>query len=323
MGNIQVINEYQPAGFWARALAKVLDIMLVGLVGIVLLPSAAILNTFGVNGPLSFLIVALLIPAWILYFAILSAGGRQTIGCKLMGIRIIRLDGSGMTWPQSLWRTGVDFIFYCLIQFVVGLLAYLPISITRSKRGLHDYLAGTKVDRVDEAKSGRLMMLTVGLIFLNVVAVFLVIRPFFLQAYYSTSNAMSPTVQINNQMIVNKLIYRFREPQRGDVVTFKAPPEATYGREDVIYFKRLIGLPGDTVEVKNGSLYLNGMRMSEPYALGAIVYDMDIVKLQKGQVFVLGDNRNNSNDSHVWGPLDRRRVTGRVMLANWPTLRGL
>jgi signal peptidase I len=155
-------------------------------------------------------------------------------------------------------------------------------------------------------------------------AVFLVIRPFCAQAFYIPSVSMSPTLQINDRVVVNKLAYRFGTPQRNDVIVFHAPAKALAGEEMVEekdFVKRVIGLPGDVIEVHGGVTYLNGDALSETSIQGAPDYDLAPYVVPPGKVFVLGDNRRRSNDSHRWGALDRSDIIGKATFVFWPPSR--
>lgn len=156
---------------------------------------------------------------------------------------------------------------------------------------------------------------------LAVALVFLLIRPFIVQAFFIPSGSMEPTLQLRDHILVNKFIYRFSEPKHGDIIVFKCPKTA--GPVEVDYIKRLIGRPGDVIEVKEGVAHRNGKPLDEPYLLepNDIRYDMPPTKVEKGTFFVMGDNRNNSNDSHEWGLLDRNRVLGKAMVTFWPIPR--
>ena len=152
-----------------------------------------------------------------------------------------------------------------------------------------------------------------------VVLVFLVIRPFIVQAFYIPSGSMLPTLYIRDHLLVNKFIYRFSEPKHGDIVVFKSPPGVSNDGQERDFIKRLMGVPGDVIQVKKGGVYRNGKRLKEPYLLEPqIMYEMPPVKVPVGRLFVMGDNRNSSNDSHVWGTLDRNRVLGKALVRFWP-----
>ncbi|MHB0998252.1 MAG: signal peptidase I [Armatimonadota bacterium] len=267
-----------------------------------------------------------------------------------------------------------------------------------------------------------------------IVLVFLIIRPFIIQAFYIPSESMEPTLLIKDRILVNKFIYRFREPKHGDIIVFKSPPAANEARADfgevmmaqnidresalfnwnevvgrvtevvgdkgelkihpvsshggefgdiqelcVIgkkdssgmvlpiekksysannfdlevkfagiddsseaqslvgkevrigekdYIKRVVGLPGDTLEVRpvgvdeyganKYAVFRNGKELNESYILDSPDYAMPKRKIPDGMLFVMGDNRRNSNDSHRWGNLDRRRVVGKAQVIFYP-----
>jgi signal peptidase I len=124
--------------------------------------------------------------------------------------------------------------------------------------------------------------------------------------------SMRPTLQDGEYILVNKLAYRLGAPQRGDIVVFIFPvnPE-----EDLI--KRVIGLPGDTISVQGGVLSINGAAMNEPYINAPPAYE-GTWTVSPDELFVLGDNRNDSRDSHQWGLLPVGNVIGRAVLIYWP-----
>jgi len=124
--------------------------------------------------------------------------------------------------------------------------------------------------------------------------------------------SMRPTLQDGEYILVNKLAYKTGEPQRGDIVVFIFPVNP---QEDLI--KRVIGLPGETISVHNGVVVVNGIPLTEPYIASPPAYDGDWV-VPAGQLFVLGDNRNDSRDSHQWGLLPIENVIGRAVLIYWP-----
>lgn len=125
--------------------------------------------------------------------------------------------------------------------------------------------------------------------------------------------SMVPTIHVGDRIFVERLFYEFTGPQRGDIVVFTPPVEAT---DD--YLKRVIGVAGDTIEVKKGQVYLNGEALKEPYLAEAPRYTYGPVTVPEGKIFVLGDNRNQSYDSHSWGLLDQSAVHGRAYLRYWP-----
>lgn len=156
------------------------------------------------------------------------------------------------------------------------------------------------------------------------VTVFLVVRPFFLQAFYIPSESMRPTLTENDRILVNKLVYRVRCPHRHDVVVFRAPrdadPDDPTG-EEKDFVKRIVGLPGDTVEVRGGTVYVNEHPDQEAFNPEMPDYDMPPYTVPHGKYFVMGDNRNHSSDSRRWGPLDADRLIGRAVVIFWPPAR--
>jgi len=235
--------------------------------------------------------------------------------------------------------------------------------------------------------------------------VFLLIRPFIVQAFFIPSASMHPTLLEHDHILVNKFIYRFGEPKLGDVVVFKSPPEANRDGAERDFIKRVVGVPGDLVritpgyvlignvqyghrdlesilrgfgkpdsdgdvnvkltngevlvdgrlvtksevaaaadmpnakvKVNPGAVYIDGKAIKEPYIaedpdMGYpmpqtnpkwIVVDKKgnpVVKIPEGKLLVMGDNRNDSNDSRFWGLLDRKRVLGKAMFIFWPLNR--
>jgi signal peptidase I len=124
--------------------------------------------------------------------------------------------------------------------------------------------------------------------------------------------SMKPTLQDGEYILVSKLAYKLGAPQRGDIVVFIFHVNPA---EDLI--KRIIGLPGDTISVQNGVLSINGVAMDEPYINAPPAYE-GTWTVSPGELFVLGDNRNDSRDSHQWGLLPIKNVIGKAVLIYWP-----
>jgi signal peptidase I len=124
--------------------------------------------------------------------------------------------------------------------------------------------------------------------------------------------SMEPTLETGERVIVNRLSYKFGSPMQGDIIVFHPPPNPS---EE--YIKRVIGLPGDTVQVKNGSVYVNGQLLQENY-LDVKTNYTGTWQVPEDQLFVLGDNRNNSSDSHNWGFVPMDYVVGKAILVYWP-----
>lgn len=133
--------------------------------------------------------------------------------------------------------------------------------------------------------------------------------------YQVRGSSMEPSLHNGQYVIVSKLSYRMGEPQRGDVVVF-LPPN---GAEDD-YIKRIIGLPGEHVEIRDGAVWIDGYRLDEPYIAVPIPYSGSWV-VGADEYFVLGDNRPNSSDSHSWGMLPAENIVGRAWFCYWPPER--
>jgi len=176
----------------------------------------------------------------------------------------------------------------------------------------------------DSARKGAIEFLDSALLALALV--FFLLRPFVLQAYFIPSDSMLPTLHRGDRILVLKFPYRFRDPKRQEIVVFRAPPAAANGaKKDFI--KRVIGLGGDQIAVRydkttgDNEVFINGKPLKEDYIFEPMDYKYDLTKVPRGMLFVMGDNRNDSNDSHHWGFLPRRNLEGKAVLRFWPPNR--
>lgn len=126
-------------------------------------------------------------------------------------------------------------------------------------------------------------------------------------------SSMLPSLDHNNYVIVNRLAYRLGEIERGDVVVFEFPHNKN---ED--YIKRVIALPGETIEISNGFVYINGQPIEEPYIKAPLDRDYPAVNVPPEMVYVMGDNRNDSSDSRRWGSLSVGDIIGKAIFVYWP-----
>jgi signal peptidase I len=180
------------------------------------------------------------------------------------------------------------------------------------------------------------------LIGLAILIAFLV-KTFVAQAFYIPSGSMIPQLLIGDRVVVSKLSYDLHDPRRGDVIVFDAPAnapgapqeKASKGAGRVVrnvfeaigvlqpsteeYIKRVIGLPGETVQGKDGRVFVNGTELVEPYLPpGKVTSDFPPLVVPKDSLWVMGDNRDNSSDSRVFGPIKEDTVVGRAILRVWP-----
>jgi len=172
----------------------------------------------------------------------------------------------------------------------------------------------------------------------------LILIAFVVRTFYIPSGSMEPTLQVNDVLLVNELQYHLQDPQRLQIAVFEPPIPSTND-----FIKRVIGVPGDTFAIHRGQVIINGTPLNEPYIAEPPAYDLvvkncqivvDGIPLQapaadvpprsawqscdripKGYYFMMGDNRNNSEDSHIWGFLPRKNFVGHAFLRFWPPSR--
>ncbi|NJN87842.1 MAG: signal peptidase I [Leptolyngbyaceae cyanobacterium SL_7_1] len=146
------------------------------------------------------------------------------------------------------------------------------------------------------------------------------IRQFVAEARYIPSESMVPTLEVNDRLIVEKISYYFHSPERGDIVVFW--PTDTLKQENPslkdAFIKRVVGLPGEKVEVRDGLVFVNDEPLDENYIEAAPNYEWGPEVIPPDEYLVLGDNRNNSYDSHLWGYVPRENIIGRAMVRFWP-----
>jgi signal peptidase I len=151
------------------------------------------------------------------------------------------------------------------------------------------------------------------------VVLWLLIRAVLFQSFYIPSPSMAPALVPGDRVLVSKLSYRLHDVHRGDVVVFKRPPHVQAGPEVKDLVKRVIGLPGDTVEARDGQIIVNGRALKEPYvAKGAITTAVSPQHIPAKHYWVMGDNRTVSEDSRYFGSISRNLIVGRVFFQVWP-----
>ncbi|MBE9057296.1 signal peptidase I [Sphaerospermopsis sp. LEGE 08334] len=148
----------------------------------------------------------------------------------------------------------------------------------------------------------------------------LLIRTFIAEPRLIPSESMYPTLHIGDRLVVEKVSYRFHPPETGDIVVFQTPPELQrrgYDKNQA-FIKRIIGRPGEVISVANGKVYLNGQPLQEDYIAEPPNQPFPTVKIPEDEFFVMGDNRNDSNDSRYWGFLPQQNLIGRATFRFWP-----
>jgi signal peptidase I len=164
-------------------------------------------------------------------------------------------------------------------------------------------------------KSGGGVLEFLIILLVSFVLVFGFVRPFVVEAFWIPSASMVPTLKYGDRVLVNKFIYRFTEPQRGDIIVFKS---VEGDGQDLI--KRVVGVPGDEIAVRGGTLFVNGEPQKEPY-VNKKYPDRSFyapTTVPKDHVFAMGDNRANSQDSRIFGPVPEKNIEGEAFLRFWP-----
>ncbi|MEC4805341.1 MAG: signal peptidase I [Jaaginema sp. PMC 1079.18] len=151
----------------------------------------------------------------------------------------------------------------------------------------------------------------------------LLLRIFVAEPRYIPSDSMFPTLKIGDRVVIEKISYNLHPPQRGDIVVFSPPPQLQRQgyKPDQAFIKRIIGEAEHTVSVRNQQVYIDDQALPENYIAEAPAYDLDTLPIPPQTVFVMGDNRNNSNDSHIWGVLPNKQIIGRAIFRFWPLNR--
>jgi signal peptidase I len=168
---------------------------------------------------------------------------------------------------------------------------------------------------------GRRLLVEAAVVLVTALVLALGVRGSVAQAFRIPSASMQPQLEVGDRVVVSRLAYRLHDPRRGDVVVFPCPPAACGDRDDD-YIKRVIGLPGEQVEGRGGSVWIEGHRLQEPYLpAGVVTSAFGPVRVPDDAVWVMGDNRGESADSRVFGPVPRSQLIGRAIARVWPPWR--
>lgn len=182
----------------------------------------------------------------------------------------------------------------------------------KQKREVMDFFT----EQEQENPEGSIKDFFIELLQVVIVALIIIIpvRYYFIKPFYVKGASMEPTFYDHEYLVIDEISYRFKEPVRGDIIVFRYPKDPKQ-----YFIKRIVGLPGETVQITNNRVFINGQQVDETYleeqtdTRGEIV-----VTLQPDEYFVLGDNRNYSLDSRSFGPLPRKYMVGKTWIRGWP-----
>ncbi len=157
------------------------------------------------------------------------------------------------------------------------------------------------------------------------LSIFLIVYLFFMQPHQVNGQSMEPNFQSGDYLLTDKVSYRMSEPKRGDIIVFHAPATANCVKgTGCDFIKRILAVPGETVEIRSGLVFVNGQPLAEPYIPGDVrtlpgdYTDNGPVTLAADEYFAVGDNRGHSSDSRAWGPIHRDDIVGRAFFRYWP-----
>jgi signal peptidase I len=197
--------------------------------------------------------------------------------------------------------------------------------------------------REERRRGGRSSLIELALIVAAALALALGIQAFLVKPYRIPSESMEPTLDVGQRVLVNRVNYRFSDPDRGDVVVFHPPagaegnncgasrspdqpcPRPTGQRSDLNFIKRVVAVPGDVLSIRHGQAVVNGKLQDESYtqpcASGGECNFPRSIKIPPGHFFMMGDNRGQSDDSRFWGPVPEKWIIGQAFFTYWPVDR--
>jgi signal peptidase I len=222
------------------------------------------------------------------------------------------IPGLGHFYINKIW-IGVLLLIFFVISAILPLVPILFSAFI----AYHAYISSP----VRRERTKNLISIVSGLLIITYILSVLqgfLLRTFVAEARYIPAGSMLPTLQIGERLIIDKWSYRFQSPKRGDIVVFS--PTETLKQQNFkdAFIKRIIGLPGEKVQVKGGKIYINDQPIAENYIQEPTNYQFGPVTVPPHSYFVLGDNRNNSYDSYYWGYVPRENIIGKASKRFWP-----
>ncbi len=245
----------------------------------------------------------------VFFTRIIPGIGHIYIGKRFIGVFIITVWLSLFFWePES------EALILAILIAVANTVVFTAIAY-------HAYIS-SPIKREPSKKAIIIICILSIIVPLFVIPIAAVNRAYIAESRYVASNAMLPTLQLNDRLIINKWDYHFQSPQRKDILIFLVTDtiraqSPTIKATDV-FLQRLVGLPGETVEVKQGKVFINNQPLQEDYILEPIEYQFDAKTIPPNSYFVLGDSRNNSFDSHIWGFLPKANIIGKAAKIYFP-----
>jgi signal peptidase I len=189
---------------------------------------------------------------------------------------------------------------------------------------------GRRSKREEKGRKTRRTIIEWTILIGGALLIAILIKTFLFQAFYIPSESMTPTLNVGDRVLVNKVSYRLHDVNRGDIVVFETPPKAKDANGEIKdLVKRVIALPGETLETRDGRVFINGRLLDEPYlengvktcapnsSAGACT-DIQPTTIPANDVFVMGDNRTASKDSRFFDPIKESSIVGRVFIRIWP-----
>lgn len=317
--NINATNKYKKGSFVARLGAFIIDQIII-LIALVIL--SVLLEQINIEIPaLSFIVAALFSSLFIWKVG-------ATPGKMVFKLKVVTSSYKPVSFWSALLRESIG-------KWISGFLAslgYFWVLIDRRKQAWHDKIAHTFVIKLDNTgklipvaseeavtTKGKVVFALIYLIFglpFIAAAIFIIVYVFFFRPFQISGNAMLPNYLNGQYYFTNIIALRLNKPTIGDVIIFKAPPDP-----EKDYVKRVVGVPGDAVSIKDGNVYLNGRFLDESAYIkpsvktygGDFLHDNESVDVPADYYFVMGDNRTGSSDSRSWGFVPAKNIISKVM----------